>query len=197
MYTIHEVDMTENNDTNQFNDDKDIIELTDIISDTENIDDIKLTDSMDKKVGASEEEIFELDDDILDDAITLDNDLNQNIEIDDYLDNDFGDSTDSDSEPDVSKDLLLEPQKEEEDDELKQLIADVVEESQQETAYEEMPATDTPELIPLSSEQVDEALERVIQKMYADRIDSMLTEIIKKTVTKEIEELKALLLKDT
>ena len=193
--------MTENNDTNQLNneaqqDKEDIIELTDIISDTKNIDDIKLTDSMDKKVGASEEEIFELDDDILDDAITLDNDLNQNIEIDDYLDNDFGDSTDSDSEPDVSKDLLLEPQKEEED-ELKQLIADVVEESQQETAYEEMPATDTPELIPLSSEQVDEALERVIQKMYADRIDSMLTEIIKKTVTKEIEELKALLLKDT
>ena len=192
--------MTENNDTNQLNneaqqDKEDIIELTDIISDTKNIDDIKLTDSMDKKVGASEEEIFELDDDILDDAITLDNDLNQNIEIDDYLDNDFGDSTDSDSEPDVSKDLLLEPQ--EEEDELKQLIADVVEESQQETAYEEMPATDTPELIPLSSEQVDEALERVIQKMYADRIDSMLTEIIKKTVTKEIEELKALLLKDT
>ena len=188
--------MTENNDTNQLSDDEDIIELTDIISDTENIDDIKLTDSMDKKVGASEEEIFELDDDILDDAITLDDDLNQDIKIDDYLDNDFGDSTDSDSEPDVSKDLLLEPQKEEED-ELKQLIADVVEESQQETAYEEMPATDAPELIPLSFEQVDEALERVIQKMYADRIDSMLTEIIKKTVTKEIEELKALLLKDT
>jgi hypothetical protein len=30
--------------------------------------------------------------------------------------------------------------------------------------------------------------------MYADKIDSMLTEVIEKTVTKEIERLKALLL---
>ena len=33
--------------------------------------------------------------------------------------------------------------------------------------------------------------------MYADRIDSILTEVIEKTVTKEIEGLKALLLEDT
>ncbi len=91
---------------------------------------------------------------------------------------------------------MLEPQ--EEEDELKQLIADVVEDLQQETTYEESSTTDTPEseLISLSSEQVDKALERVIKKMYADRIDSMLTEVIEKTVTKEIEKLKALLLED-
>ncbi|MDL1963923.1 MAG: hypothetical protein LWW98_06240, partial [Deltaproteobacteria bacterium] len=181
--------MTENNDTTQLNDEEDIIELTDVVSDTENIDDIELTDSMDKKVGISEEEeMLELNDDILDDVIKLEDDLNKDIEIDNYLDDEFVDSTDSDSAPDVSKDLLLEPQ--EEEDELKQLIADVVEDSQQETAYEEVPATDTPEseLIPLSSEQVDKALERVIKKMYADKIDSMLTEVIEKTVTKEIEE---------
>ncbi|MBW2570726.1 MAG: hypothetical protein JRE47_15545 [Deltaproteobacteria bacterium] len=65
---------------------------------------------------------------------------------------------------------------------------------QQKAAYEKETASDTSEPIPLSPEQVDEALERVIKKMYADKIDSMLTEVIEKTVTKEIQRLKALLL---
>lgn len=199
--------MTENNDTNQLNDEahqkdeeEDIIELTDVVSDTEDIDDIELTDSMDKKVGIAEEEILELDNDILDDAIKLEDDLNKDIENDDYLDDEFVDAADSNSEPDVSDvsdvstDLLFEPQ---EEDELKQLIADVVEDSQ-ETSYEESPTTDTAtEPVPFSSGQIDEALERVIKTMYADKIDSMLIEIIEKTVTKEIEELKALLIEDT
>jgi len=197
-----EVDMTENNDTNQLNDeaspkdDEDIIDLTDVVSDTEDIDDIELPDYIDEAISVSEEEkVPELDDDILDNIIKLEDDLNKDIEIDNYLDDEFIDSADLGLELDTSEgkkqDISLEP--EEESDELGQLIADVVEDTQQKAPYEKETASDTPD-IPLSPEQVDEALERVIKKMYADKIDSMLTEVIEKTVTKEIEKLKALLL---
>ena len=194
--------MTDNNDTNQLNDeaspkdDEDIIDLTDVVSDTEDIDDIEFSDYTDEAISVSEEEkVPELDDDILDNIIKLEDDLNKDIEIDNYLDDEFIDSADLGLELDVSEgkkqDISLEP--EEESDELGQLIADVVEDTQQKAPYEKETASDTPD-IPLSPEQVDEALERVIKKMYADKIDSMLTEVIEKTVTKEIEKLKALLL---
>ncbi|MBA3018339.1 MAG: hypothetical protein KJ550_05085 [Proteobacteria bacterium] len=193
--------MTDNNDPNQLNDeanpkdDEDIIDLTDIASGTE---DIEFPDYTDEATNASEEEkIAELDDDILENTIKLEDNPDEDIEIDHYLDNEFADSTeaDLDSELDVSKDLSLEP--EEESYELGQLIADIVEDTQQEGVHEKKTTSDTPESINLSPEQVDEALERVIKKMYADKIDSMLTEVIEKTVTKEIEQLKALLLEDT
>ncbi|MCJ7615669.1 MAG: hypothetical protein MUO43_03935 [Desulfobacterales bacterium] len=187
--------MTDSNDINQLNDeaspkdDEDIIDLTDIVSGTEDIDDIEFSDYKDEATSASEEEkIPELDDDILGDP-------DKDIEIDHYLDDEIVDSADLDSESDVSKDLSLEP--EEESYELGQLIADVVENTQQEAAYEKKTPSDTPEPITLSPEQVDEALERVIKKMYSDKIDSMLTEVIEKTVTKEIERLKDLLMEDT
>ena len=202
--------MAENNNLNNQaspKDEEDIIELTDIVSDTENI---ELPDYTDEAGSISEEEekkAIEIDDDILDNIVKLEDDLNNDIEIDHYLDNEFVDSADLDSELDVSKDLSLEREEEadedlslepqEEADELGQLIADVVEDSQQEAACEKETASDTHEPIPLSSEQVDAALERVIKKMYADKIDSILTEVIEKTVTKEIEQLKALLLEDT
>ncbi|MBU4421038.1 MAG: hypothetical protein KKH84_08555 [Proteobacteria bacterium] len=193
--------MTDSNDPNQLNDeanpkdDEDIIDLTDIASGTE---DIEFPDYTDEATNASEEEkIAELDDDILENTIKLEDNPDEDIEIDHYLDNEFADSTeaDLDSELDVSKDLSLEP--EEESYELGQLIADIVEDTQQEGVHEKKTTSDTPESINLSPEQVDEALERVIKKMYADKIDSMLTEVIEKTVTKEIEQLKALLLEDT
>ena len=197
-----EVDMTDNNDTNQLNDeaspedDEDIIDLTDVVSDTEDIDDIELPDYIDKAISVSEEEkVPELDDNILDNVVILEDDLNKDIEIDNYLDDEFVDSADLglefDASEDKKQDISLEP--EEESDELGQLIADVVEDTQEKAVYEKETASDTPD-IPLSPEQVDEALERVIKKMYADKIDSMLTEVIEKTVTKEIERLKALLL---
>ena len=171
--------MIENNDPTQLNneaspkDEEDIIELTDVVSDVEDI------------------ELNELDADIIDNAIKSENDLDKEIEIDHYLDDEFVEPADLDSEYDIS----IEP--EEEPDELERLIADVVDDSQQETACKKETVSGTPESITLSSEQVDEALERVIKNMYADRIDSILTEVIEKTVTKEIEKLKALLLEDT
>ncbi|MBC2696098.1 MAG: hypothetical protein HF982_12665 [Desulfobacteraceae bacterium] len=202
--------MTGNNDTNQLNDeanpkdDEDIIDLTDVVSDTEHIDDIEFIDYTDEAISVSEEEkkVTGLDD-ILDNIVKSEDDLNKEIEIDHYLDDEFVDSEYLALELDVSKDLsednardiFLEP--EEELDELGQLITDVVEDTQQKAAYEKETASDTPEPITLSPEQVDEALERVINKMYADKIDSILTEVIEKTVTKEIERLKSLMLEDT
>jgi len=193
--------MTDNNLNDEAGpkDDEDIIELTEVASDTEDIDDIELPDYDEATSASEEEKVPELDDDILDNIVKLEDDLDKDIEIDHYLDDEFLDSTEVDSGLDVSEDkeqnISLEP--EEEADDLGQLIADVVEDTQQESAYEKETASDTPEFIPLSPEQVDEALERVIKKMYADRIDSILTEVIEKTVTKEIERLKALMLEDT
>jgi len=47
--------------------------------------------------------------------------------------------------------------------------------------------------IDISSEQMDAALERVIKNMFYDKIDSLLVEVIEKTVSKEIERLKKIL----
>ncbi len=62
----------------------------------------------------------------------------------------------------------------------------------EETAAE--PADTVPaEEIDVSSEQLDAALERVIKNMFYDKIDSVLAEVIEKTVSKEIARLKKIL----
>ncbi len=48
----------------------------------------------------------------------------------------------------------------------------------------------------LSNEQVETALERVIKKMFYEKIDRLLVDTIEKTVTREIEKLKKALLDD-
>lgn len=48
----------------------------------------------------------------------------------------------------------------------------------------------------ISGAQLDAALERVIRKMFYDKIDRVLVEVIEKTVTKEIERLKSILLEE-
>lgn len=48
----------------------------------------------------------------------------------------------------------------------------------------------------VSDEQVEAALERVIKKLFYEKIDRLLVETIEKTVTKEIERLKKALLED-
>ncbi|MBW2569242.1 MAG: hypothetical protein JRD93_06795 [Deltaproteobacteria bacterium] len=52
----------------------------------------------------------------------------------------------------------------------------------------------TSEAVSLSSEQIDEALERVIKRMYSKKIESMIAEMIEKAVTKEIEKMKGILI---
>jgi hypothetical protein len=48
----------------------------------------------------------------------------------------------------------------------------------------------------VSDEHVEAALERVIKKMFYEKIDRILGEVIEKTVTREIERLKGVLLED-
>jgi len=48
----------------------------------------------------------------------------------------------------------------------------------------------------VSDEQVEAALERVIKKLFYEKIDRLLVETIEKTVAKEIERLKRALLED-
>jgi hypothetical protein len=48
----------------------------------------------------------------------------------------------------------------------------------------------------VSDEQIEAALERVIKKMFYEKIDGILVEVIEKTVKKEIERLKNILLEE-
>jgi hypothetical protein len=53
-----------------------------------------------------------------------------------------------------------------------------------------------PEAIDISDEQVEAALERVIRKMFYEKIDHILADVIDKTVSREIETLKGTMLRD-
>ena len=49
----------------------------------------------------------------------------------------------------------------------------------------------------ITDEKIEAALERVIKKVFYEKIDGLLAEAIEKTVTREIEKLKKALLEDT
>lgn len=49
----------------------------------------------------------------------------------------------------------------------------------------------------ISSDQIEAAIERVIMKILPEKIDSILTAAIEKTLTREIEKIKTLLLEDS
>jgi hypothetical protein len=49
----------------------------------------------------------------------------------------------------------------------------------------------------VSDAQIEAALERVIKEMFYEKIDGILVEVIEKTVTREIERLKSILLQDS
>ena len=48
----------------------------------------------------------------------------------------------------------------------------------------------------VSEEQIERALEQVIKKLYADKISLIMNDVIEKTVTKEIQKIKELLLEE-
>ncbi|UCD33627.1 MAG: hypothetical protein JSV38_07140 [Desulfobacterales bacterium] len=48
----------------------------------------------------------------------------------------------------------------------------------------------------VSSEQIEAALDRVIKNVFYDKIDRILVEVIERTVTKEIERIKSILLEE-
>ncbi|MGD8980176.1 MAG: hypothetical protein PVF42_01205, partial [Desulfobacterales bacterium] len=49
----------------------------------------------------------------------------------------------------------------------------------------------------ITDEKIDAALERVIKKLFYEKIDGLLAQAIEKTVTREIEKLKKALLEDS
>jgi hypothetical protein len=107
------------------------------------------------------------------------------IELDEGFDDDlFDDDLDVDHEEDDFVDSLgMEIGTEDEEDEAEP----------EETTAEPTDTVTTAEGIDISGEQLDAALERVIKNMFYDKIDSILAEVIEKTVSKEIERLKKIL----
>lgn len=67
-------------------------------------------------------------------------------------------------------------------------------EEEEEDAADAAADTDLPEALDVSPEQLDAALERVIQKMFYDKIDRVLVNVIEKRVKREIDRIKAALL---
>jgi hypothetical protein len=68
------------------------------------------------------------------------------------------------------------------------------EEEEEEDAADEAADASLPEALDVSPEQLDAALERVIQKMFYDRIDRILVNVIEKRVKREIDRIKAALI---
>ncbi len=98
-------------------------------------------------------------------------------------------------EPDdaIDEDLMLD---EDEDDFVSSLGVEI---DTEEESAEEFDTISVPEQAPVSvtTEQVEEALERVVKKMFSEKIDGILIEVIEKAVAKEIDRLKSALLEDT
>jgi hypothetical protein len=59
------------------------------------------------------------------------------------------------------------------------------------------PASNAGDSPVVSPEQIDQAIERIINEKLAGRVDHIIYEIIEKTVKKEIDRLKAALLEDS
>lgn len=97
------------------------------------------------------------------------------------FENDFDDGFDSDQDDD---DFV---------DSLGMEIGDEDDEEQEEFSTPEE-QTDVSGALDVSPEQLDAALERVIQKMFYDRIDRILVNVIEKRVKREIERIKGMLL---
>lgn len=87
------------------------------------------------------------------------------------------------------------------DDFVESMGMEVVSEStEEETApdFQEDIAEETADAGPVSitPEQVEAALERVVKNLYAEKIESILVDVVKKTITKEIDRLKGTLLEE-
>ena len=172
--------MTDNNETGKANEaakpleDEEVIELTDKVINLSEEEIIELTDVVEQPPLTDEEKIIPAFDELLESDLGLDEERSEKQSIDD----DFVGSLGMELEPetDISEETFeKEEQLESEETQEKDLV---------------------PETVSLSSEQIDEALERVINRMYSEKIESMLAEMIEKAVTKEIERIKGTLIDD-
>jgi hypothetical protein len=180
--------MTESNQPDQekkLADDEPILELTD-------------------EVTAAPEDAGEPIDDTVDPLTTtieLDEGLDDHLGVD-HVEDDIDDTVDPlaatiELEEGLDDHLGVDHVEDDFVDSLGMEIGAVDEEDEEEVEPEETAAepTDTvpTEGIDVSSEQLDAALDRVIKNMFHDKIDSLLVEVIEKTVSKEIERLKKIL----
>lgn len=159
---------------------EDDFQSLDTSGDTEMDDDIDSFDQMD----GTEEEIpfdaLEMDIDDEDDSfedMTFDADEHEESEVDTDADNDM-DSVDIDLDR-VEYQADAEPE----------------ESSEPEIAAVPLPVTDSPG-VTISDEQLDAALERVIEKKFADKIEVVLLEVMQQVIEKEISQIKQTLQED-
>ncbi|MBW1835758.1 MAG: hypothetical protein JRI99_02150 [Deltaproteobacteria bacterium] len=147
--------------------DEEITEVSEVIEGTSG-DEGKMVETTDWVTDASDE-TKEIPD--LDEALSFDHALDEDLGTDEDED-DFFDALgmDLDSGPAIS-------------------------EAPPEVSIEAEPAGgDVSESITVSTGQLEEALERVIEKMLSAKIERILSEVIEKAVTKEMEKLKGILL---
>lgn len=168
--------------TGETKQDDSIIELTDVVED-------------------GREEGETLSDDILSDAEISEDSALELTDIDEFNDvEDFND-VEMDIEPDVEEIEMEDPAQEE-------LSGDErsgSEPSGNDAFSEETVVVDrasdsddmsVPDQLPVSEEQIEAALERVIEKKFAEKIDPLLFDTMERVILQEIKKMKAALLKD-
>lgn len=175
--------MTDKNETGQF-DEEEIIELTSTASEPPGADEESIepaetsaeTSSADEPAPESGETseipgISIMDDD--DDMDAFDDNFEGDMDLPPDDDDDFVES--------MGMEVVSESTEEE-------TVSDFQEDTAEETA-DAGPVSITPE-------QMEAALERVVKNLYAEKIESILVDVVKKTITREIDRLKGTLLEE-
>ena len=107
------------------------------------------------------------------------------VELEESLEEDYDD--DQDDDDDFVDSLGMEIGAEDDDDDLVET----------QDLFQQPSDSDPAAMLDVSPEQLDAALERVIQKMFYDRIDRILVTVIEKRVKGEIDRIKTILLDET
>lgn len=209
------VDMTDNNDpdkkiegaestenqeiidleeetTDIFQDDEEIIDLLDVI-DEPGLEDEK-EDVVAKETESEEEEIITLPEVMSDspeeveeigEPVHITVDTFQEAEDITHLEGDLLEET-NDFDDELGKEIAFD----------QDLSDDFVDSLGMEFDFKEDISEDFLDAEKVSDAQMEAALERVIKKMFYEKIDGILVEVIEKTVTRELERLKSVLLQD-
>lgn len=165
-------------------DDEEIIELTDIVeTPAEGLE--RLAGSADRTAGPMVEEEP-------DETVELETDASVESEggadVDEAFSIDYA----------IDEDIVMDP---EHDDFVDSLGMRLEEESDTPKEYEaplnELGGAPVSETMAVSAEQLEKALERVIERMLSEKIERILEAVIERSVTKELERLKGILMEDS
>jgi len=178
--------------TDIFQDDEEIIDLLDVI-DEPGLEDEK-EDVVAKETESEEEEIITLPEAMSDppeeieeigEPIHITVDTSQEAEDITHLEGDLLEET-NDFDDELGKEIAFD----------QDLSDDFVDSLGMEFDFKEDISEDFLDAEKVSDAQMEAALERVIKKMFYEKIDGILVEVIEKTVTRELERLKSVLLQD-